>query len=487
MSRNVMCILNRGFHHIRRYAHDSRVKTCLTRCLWAALRSRFKSVRNLVWFFIKPEAHAFSPSDLAVRILVGGDVSLDPEIRILPYLGAYRLRKQFEREIQLKTSEDVNDLKEETIRPAEFRERRVKLLRQVRRLPRIFLKYFLKYFLSPRYSHPKRLQRFQELLVKNPENQERMFIPPIYDKFVRFNINYASTKSIFSYPFEKIAPFMKKKDLVLVNLETPLTNHPRAYGLFVSDPHYARAMKEAGISVVSLANNHIFDAGEIGFFDTIHHLNHVGISYVGAGTNFEDARLGRLVELSGIKVIFLSYTQWCNMDFASIAAEYPGILPLDPQLMLEDIQIAKENAEYVFVSLHWGVENDPIVHPKQIEIAHSLIDHGADGIIGHHPHVSQGIEVYKKRFILYSLGNFIFAQGETEWCCDNYLAEIIVDQKCIQGIIIYPISGQGQELFQPELITGGRADSLLHELQIKSALFKTGIAIENHVGYITIE
>lgn len=155
--------------------------------------------------------------------------------------------------------------------------------------------------------------------------------------------------------------------------------------------------------------------------------------------------------------------------------------------MVEDVKVAKRKADFVFVSLHWGIENDPNVHPKQIEIAHLLIYHGADGIIGHHPHVPHGIEIYRNRPILYSLGNFIFGQSDTRWCLDNYLAEIVIDQERIQGIMIYPISGQGQELFQPELLSGTRSDLLFFELQTRSAAFNTKITIQNDVGYIKIQ
>jgi len=428
----------------------------LAQCLRWATYSRFKLIRNFAWRLIEPKGHNFSPSGSAVRILVGGDVSFDLEVRTNRYLGVY-----FSKE------ERVDH----------------RVLMKIRRK---FWRILCRFFFSPKFfSAQTRFTSVTELHVKKPEKSSRD-LDKYYRTSTRFEIDYSSAALKFAYPFEKIAPLMRKKDLVVVNLETPLTRHPRACGFFVSDPRYAQAMKDAGISIVSLANNHIFDAGEIGFLHTLDHLKDAGISYVGAGRNFEDARLGEHFQLNGMKLIFLSYTDYCNSGFASIAAEYPGILPLDRQLIVEDIKVARKKADFVFVSLHWGIENQPNVHPKQIEIAHSLIDAGADGIVGHHPHVPHGIEIYKKRPILYSLGNFIFGHSKNQWA-DNYLAEIVIDQKRIQGVIIYPISGKGQELFQPELLSGARADLLLHELQIKSVVFNTGIAIQNHVGYVKIQ
>jgi len=417
--------------------------------------SRLKRLREFAWMLIGPKGYVFSPSDSAVRILVGGDVSLAFEAQAPHDVGVYRVEGE-------KGKRGV-----------------------LTKIRRGYWAILCRLCFSPRFFTAKIANAsFRELLVKSPENEKRRFAR--HDNRIHFNIDYSSATSRFAYPFEKIAPMMKRKDLVLVNLETPLTRHPRVRGLFSSDPRCAQAMKDAGVSMVSLANNHIFDVGEIGFMQTLDHLKDAGISYTGTGRNFEDARLGEPLQLNGVELIFLNYTQFCNSGFASIAAEYPGTLPLDPELIVEDIRVARERASLVFVLLHWGFENQPNVHPKQVEIAHLLIDAGADAIIGHHPHVPHGIEVYKERPILYSLGNFVFGYARKEWS-DNYLAEIIIDQKRIQGVIIHPISGQGQELFQPEVLSGARADALLHELQIKSAVFDTGIAIQDHIGYVRIQ
>ncbi|MHC4103438.1 MAG: CapA family protein [Planctomycetota bacterium] len=422
------------------------------------LLSRFKYLRYWASRFFDPKSAIFTPSNSSVRILIGGDVSFDQEIRNLPYLGAYRLEEQAPKHRILSI------------------------------IKRKIGTGFHKLLLSSRFDSRQITAAFPEILVKNPENKKKQgYLTGYYKKTIPIEINNSTNPSRFYFPFEKIAPFMKKKDIVFVNLETPLSSHPRVRGFFNSDPNYAQAMKEAGIKIVSLANNHIFDAGEIGFLQTIVHLKDAGISYTGAGMNLEDARLGKLIQSNGMNYMFLSYTQFCIHRYTSIAAEYPGVLPMDRQLMLEDVQAAIKKADFVFVSLHWGFENQPNVHPKQIEIAHMLVDAGADGILGHHPHVAHGIEIYKKRPIFYSLSNFIFGQSITDWWpLDNYLAEIIIDRKSIKGVMIYPISGKGKDLFQPELLTGDRADSVLYEMKIKSGVFNTGIAMKNHKGYIKV-
>jgi poly-gamma-glutamate synthesis protein (capsule biosynthesis protein) len=244
-------------------------------------------------------------------------------------------------------------------------------------------------------------------------------------------------------------------------------------------------MKDAGISMVSLSNNHMFDAGERGFFDTIRNLEKSGILWAGAGNSLSEARAGRLVHVNDVRISILSYTQYCNSLYASIAGEHPGLLPLDLEFMLDDVERSRKQADLVFVSLHWGFEDQPSIHPRQVEIAHQLVDSGADCIIGHHPHVPHGIEIYRNKPVLYSLGNFIFGHTKHPWS-DNFLADIVIEQKTIKGVVIHPIAGIGQELFQPEPLRGERAEAVLHNLQIQSAIFNTGIAINDHIGYIKL-
>lgn len=413
-----------------------------------ALYSRFESVRKVAWMFLKPPSSAFKPSESAVKILAGGDVTFDLEQRTMPILGV--------------------NIEKEGINKNKIYNGMMWLLGGI--LKKVF--YSKKHF-NPLINY----YEFRKPQVRKPSSQPSN----------QYEIDSAFCASNNFYPFEKIGPFMKSKDLVVVNLETPLAKNHRCKGFFNSDPQYAVAMKEAGVSLVSLANNHVFDAGENGLLDTMKHLDNAGISYTGAGMNLEDARSGKLITVRGLKFIYLSYTQFCIHKYFSIASsEYPGVLPMDTELMIDDIKKARENADFVFVCLHWGYENQPSVHMKQVEIAHLLIDAGADAIIGHHPHVPHGIEIYKRRPILYSLGNFIFGWGVINWTDDNILAEIVIDSKEIQGLVIYPVSGRKKELFQPELLCGKRADSLLHELQIKSEVFNTGITIKDHVGYIKI-
>jgi len=135
--------------------------------------------------------------------------------------------------------------------------------------------------------------------------------------------------------------------------------------------------------------------------------------------------------------------------------------------------------------LHWGIINSQKIHPKAIKYAHEIIDAGADVILGHHPHVPQGIEIYKNRPIFYSFGNLIFKYNRKSWQ-DNFLAGIYIQKNQVKKIEILPISGRGSKLYQPELLSGNDAKRMLLNLQKFSSILNTKIEIEDNKGIIIL-
>lgn len=400
----------------------------------------------------------------SIRLLFGGDTCFDTKVRQSPYLGAWLKRRP---------NESISPI---VSKPLCLRHKIIQKLSRIWKAAIHTQKDSFKYPFPP----------FFELLIPSEENENQKSIGMHDRNIIRLNNNILNYKDRFDLPFKKISGFLKEKDIVSINLETPLSNHSRSYGIYLSNPGYAKAIAEAGIKIVNLANNHIFDAGEIGFLDTMSYLEDANIFICGAGRDIQSARKGLMIQNNGIKFLFLGYTQYCDLRYASIAADYPGILPLDLNLIIEDIENAKKIGDFVFINLHWGLRNNNSVHSKQIEIAHELINAGADGIIGHHSHVVQGIEIYKQKPIIYSLGNFIFRHSHTNWQKDNYLAEIIVKEKKINKVKIYPISGLGKKLSQPELLDGKRANDFLSKLRQISNAFRTKIEIHDNIGYIEL-
>lgn len=221
----------------------------------------------------------------------------------------------------------------------------------------------------------------------------------------------------YRYPFLKVAPILRRATLAMANLEGPLSDRGKQLNMFRGDPRFLEGIQYAGIDLVSLANNHIMDYGTVAFLDTMERLTAAGVMYVGAGTNLTKARQGRLLNLGGVKVGFLAYTE-LGPGFTYTRApqhwaatpELPGVTPARPDYLSEDIARLKTQADLVVVSIHWGQEYAHYPTAKQQYLGKSALAAGADLVLGHHPHVIQGLAVTEEGIIAYSLGNFIFDQ-----------------------------------------------------------------------------
>ncbi len=178
---------------------------------------------------------------------------------------------------------------------------------------------------------------------------------------------------------------------------------------FRVNPDYITAFQDMGIDIVTLANNHTMDFGLTALEDSFDTLNGAGIDYVGAGSNLSDARKIHYSENQGKTIAFLAASRVIPVYEWNAAENKAGLFTTyDPTLLLEDIKTASENSDYVVVYLHWGIERAELPKDYQHSLAKQYIDAGADLVIGSHPHVLQGVEYYKGKPIVYSLGNYIF-------------------------------------------------------------------------------
>jgi poly-gamma-glutamate capsule biosynthesis protein CapA/YwtB (metallophosphatase superfamily) len=226
--------------------------------------------------------------------------------------------------------------------------------------------------------------------------------------------------------FEKVSFYLDMGDIVFANLETPLTES--SHGLdedrkivLKAEPESVVALTSAGINLVSLANNHMMDYYEKGLMDTIELLDRNNIAHAGGGKNIDEARKPAIIEKNGLKIGLLAYTDMAELVFAgnpylSFAAgkEKSGVAPRKYEIVMEDVSKLRDQVDILAVSLHWGIEESFKIAPEQVEFARSLIDNGVDLILGHHPHQFQGIEVYKGKPIIYSMGNILFDQNDPE-------------------------------------------------------------------------
>ena len=187
---------------------------------------------------------------------------------------------------------------------------------------------------------------------------------------------------------------------------------------FRADPSRVSVIQQLGTDVVLMANNHVYDYGKDAFLDTLTTLDSVGIPYVGAGRNMSEAERPIIFTVNGIKIAYVAATRAEKTIYTPEAGkDTPGVLrTYDETHYLNVIRNAKKNADYVVASVHWGTEYSNNADSTQQKLAHEYIDAGADAVIGSHTHVLQGIEYYKNKPIMYSLGNFWFNNKTLNTC-----------------------------------------------------------------------
>ena len=213
-------------------------------------------------------------------------------------------------------------------------------------------------------------------------------------------------------PFEDIASDLTRADLVVGNLECVLTDSPSAGipGKCVvhGGTGWAKVLKQAGIDLLSLANNHVMDYGAGGLLSTTGALRQAGVRYVGAGANRHEACSPLFLNIAGRRIAVLARSAVIVGSPCYAEEKSPGVAFLEPRDTAAAIQSARAQADIVILLIHWGIEEYSYPSSAQRQLARQLADAGADVILGHHPHVVQGIERCGHAVIAYSLGNFAF-------------------------------------------------------------------------------
>lgn len=247
-----------------------------------------------------------------------------------------------------------------------------------------------------------------------------------------------------------VRSLLQSADIAFGNLETPVSDGGTPIEKWINmrmPPELLADVRELGFDIVTLANNQMMDFGETAFYDTLSHLREGGLHSVGAGADLDAAWQAEVVTVDGVRVAFMGAastlgagsaatderpgvapihaSESYNIDFAG-SMEQPGSAPYvftrawaeDLERAARAIAVAREQADFVIIALHWGVP--PFWRSRfqdgladyQVEVGHALIDAGADCIVGHHPHSLQAVEVYAGKPIFYSLGNFVFHHNQ---------------------------------------------------------------------------
>lgn len=326
----------------------------------------------------------------------------------------------------------------------------------------------------------------QDLLAK-------IGVRPVRRARIQHPLTFADEAERLHHPFLKIAPVLHQADIAFANLEMPLSDRGRLGGLqrdgrdsvFRGPPSFAGVLAWAGIDVVSTANNHALDAGEEGLLDTRASLLAAGVQPVGTGRNLDEARRPAVIERHGVRIAFLAYSMVDQSRAGYALNTRSGMAPLDPFLVAEDIAAAAGHAHHTVISLHWGIDDQRSFPPSARRLARSLIEAGADVVVGHHPHLPAEVEAYNGGVIFYSLGNFIFGHYRAVWI-DNVLAQVTLADGGVAGARIIPISGRGVELAQPAVLEGPPAVALLEDIAARSAGIGTAIAVAGTTGVVDL-
>lgn len=208
---------------------------------------------------------------------------------------------------------------------------------------------------------------------------------------------------------------LQQADITMINEEFPFSTRgtqaeDKQY-TFRVDPKKIEVFKTLGIDIVTLANNHCLDFGTEALTDSFKTLDGAGIKYVGAGDSLERAKQLEIIDIKGTKVGFLAASRVIPEVSWNIENQTPGVFcTYDSTLLVNEIKESKKKCDYTVVYVHWGIERNNTPEEYQRQLAKEYIDAGADIIVGSHPHVLQGIEYYKGKPIIYSLGNFIFGR-----------------------------------------------------------------------------
>lgn len=261
-----------------------------------------------------------------------------------------------------------------------------------------------------------------------------------------------------AYFFQNVQPVFAQDDLTIVNMEGTLTEEttrePKQFA-FKGDAEYAKILTAGAVETANLANNHSFDYGKKSYEDTITALEAEGISSFG----YERTAV---MDIKGVKV--------------GLAGVYELAEHIDcKQDLLDNIASLKEQgAQIIIVSFHWGQEKENVPSDVQVELAHAAVDNGADLVLGHHPHVLQGIEEYKGKNIVYSLGNFCFGGNSAPSDMDTMIFQqtfIVKDGKLqednVTNILPCKISSayeEGYNNYQPILAEGEQKEKIFERL-----------------------
>ncbi len=304
----------------------------------------------------------------------------------------------------------------------------------------------------------------------------------IFDRQVKALI----AKSGGAAPLARVAKRLRKADLTIGNLESPLsdggTKNAKKDVTFRGDPAAIEGLTASGFDFLALGNNHVLDYGAEALADTTAALDDAGIAHAGAGKNQKAAWKPGVVETGDDSTAYLSFSFVVPAGFVA-QADRAGLASgrWDVSLIEKAIRKAKRTHDYVIVSFHWGVEYKDNANAEQVKVARRSVDAGADMVLSHHPHVIQGLEIYKKRLIAYSLGDFVFDHYSRK-TGESFILNAEMGPSGVANIKVTPtyLDGYGR----PAVVRGDEAAVILKRLKKISKPHGTTIVISGDTATV---
>jgi len=276
------------------------------------------------------------------------------------------------------------------------------------------------------------------------------------------------------YIFERVAEVLREADLVLGNLECPISERGKALRfknvVFNANPIVLSALACGNFAVMSIANNHIFDYGEEALLDTLVNLHQAGITPVGAGENKRQAYQPVIIKIVDLSVVFIAATWRCEATRRK--KHQPQAAEMDFDVISSQIHALKSTNDIIVVSLHTGVEYFDYPIPEVRRSCLELLKCGADIIVGSHPHVLQGIERLNEKIVAYSLGNFVTPYlpeyGDNQRVWQSGILQVYIENRRISGYEFTPVKIRVSG--QPYVLEGVEKNDALVEMDRLSAL-----------------
>ena len=262
-------------------------------------------------------------------------------------------------------------------------------------------------------------------------------------------------------------------DIIFGNLESPIGVKGRPLpdkGIwFRAPPEAVSVLERAGVTAVTVANNHILDYDTENFLETLELLDSAGIRHAGGGRTLTEARRPTVVSAGGVRVAIVAASAFADLYYSenysrryTASDTLPGIVPLRPDYLAEDIKAARELADVVLVTFHWGIEYQNYPTPEMVQLAHHAIDQGADLVLGHHPHAIQGFDLYRGKFIAYSMGNFIMDdQSLGRLQQESMILHIALRPDGVQSVAVTPVLAE--RIGRPVSVQGAEAAALMEK------------------------